>query len=172
MPSSSSLRPGSLSELPVVRRDIAEMLLSSRFGISSTQPLETSLGPAERSATQKMGSEHVRSPASVWQYAVVDEPQHDLTYKRQLYVAAPIVKHDWRKSLGFPLTRETSSWLPIVFYQAGMEEDLVNSLRIAGIEVIKSEEEARKVLKEWQSPHLLRDVVKSMGFRINDVVLR
>ncbi|GAC75410.1 hypothetical protein PANT_15c00063 [Moesziomyces antarcticus T-34] len=138
-----------LIPFPVVRRDVAKALLSLRFGISSNEPVETILNPVERLAARRMGSDHIHSPHSTWLHAVVDEPQHDLTYKRQLYVAAPIANHDWRSSFGVPLTRGTSDWLPIVFYKAGIEPDQRNTLRLAGVEVVKNMEDARKVLQEW-----------------------
>ncbi len=159
-----------LAPLPVVRRDVAKALLSLRFGISSNEPVEAVLSPVERLAARRMGSDHIHSPHPTWLHAVVDEPQHDLTYKRQLYVAAPIANHDWRSTFGVPLNRDTADWLPIVFYEAGIEPDQRNSLRLAGVEVVKNMEDARKVLQKWGPSHSLPDIVKELGFSLHDLV--
>lgn len=155
-----------LSPLPTVRSDIAKSFLSDRFSLSSNVPLQLILGPADRKAVYAMGEAHLGHQSGTWLHAIVDEPQFDLSYKKQLYIAAPIARYDWRKAVGLPKSPTTSKWLPVVFYKANLDPDRRNHFKLAGIEVVRDVDEGLKVIREWDSPDTLKSIGRQFGMGV------
>ncbi|SPO29261.1 uncharacterized protein UTRI_06210 [Ustilago trichophora] len=156
-----------LTPLPIVRTDVARSFLSSRLGVHSSEPLRSVLAPSERRALFDMGEKHLAHPGATWLHTVVDEPKFDLTYKRQLYVAAPIANYDWQKVVGLPKSEETAHWLPVVFYKADLDSTRENHFKLAGIEIVKDADEIRKVIRNWVSPDTLEMIGRHFGMAVS-----
>ncbi|SPO29926.1 uncharacterized protein UTRI_06210_B [Ustilago trichophora] len=168
-----SLNPGTagfdpiFTPLPIVRNDIVKSFLTLRLGIHSNEPLQLVLAPSERKALFEMGQKHLAHQGATWFHSVVDEPKFDLTYKRQLYVAAPIANYDWQKVVGMPKSEETAQWLPIVFYKADLDSTRENHFKLAGIEVVKDMDEIQRVLRSWDSPDTLEMIGRQFKMAVS-----
>lgn len=158
--------PPILAPIPTVRTDVVRSLLSSHFSISSNVPLELVLTPAERNTVHEMAEGHLAYRDVTWLHIVVEEPQLNLKYRKQLYVAAPITNYDWRGAVGLPKSVTTSHWLPVAFYKADLDHRHNNHFRMAGIEVVRDADEAHKVLNSWNSPDSLQSIGNILGMTL------
>ena len=60
-------------------------------------------------------------------------------------------------------TRETEKWLPIVFHKVDVGEASKSHFLLAGIEVIKDPDEAKRVLAEWGQNDTLQSIAERTG---------
>ncbi|KAJ1026317.1 hypothetical protein NDA16_002404 [Ustilago loliicola] len=151
-----------LYPLPTVRTDIVDSFLRRRFELTSNVPLQHTLTPTERSATFSMAEQHLQQ-RTTWLHAVVDEPQSNLHYRKQLYVASPLVGLDWRSVVGLPVSKENAHWLPVVFYKLDLDRTRPNHLKLAGIELVKDSEEAKRFIRGWDSSDTFSEIGKLFG---------
>lgn len=170
VPSSWSHFHSILIPLPTVRTDIAHSFLAHRFGITSNVPLHHIFTPAERAALFSMTEQHLHQPAT-WLHAIVDEPQFDLRYRRQLYVASPLVGLDWRGAVNLPVSEKNAHWLPVAFYKADVDHSKPNSFKVAGIEIVKDPEEASRLLHVWDSVDTLAAIGKRLGMTVGPAAI-
>ena len=90
-----------------------------------------------------------------------------MSYKRQLYVASPIAKYDWKKVVGLSRSPETEHWLPLVFYKADIARGRYNHFKVAGIEVVTDVNEAMRVKRRWDSLDTLPIIAKRFGMVVD-----
>lgn len=153
--------------LPTVRTDVVNQFLKSRFRTKSNLPLQLLLSPAEQKAIANMADMHLSHPDITWLHTVVDEPQFDLTYRKQLYIASPIVRHDWRGVMGVPKTEVTAHWLPVMFYKADLDRNGDNHFKVAGVEVVRDPYEAARIIRGWKS---MKENLGEIGKKLKMVV--
>lgn len=156
-----------LMQLPMVRTDVVRSILSDRFSIESNFAFQQLLGPDERKALYDLAENHMKKPGATWLYAVVDEPQLDLTYKKQLYVAAPIPQYEWKEAVGLHIAPQSEHWLPFIFYKAIIDRSKWSRFRLAGIEVVREPEEAVRVLFSNDKRETLHDIAGHLGLAVN-----
>lgn len=157
------------THLPVVRNDVVRSILSDEFGIVSNFPVQQLLGPNERKSLYDLGEQHMSKPEATWLHAVVDEPQFDLTYKKQLYIASPIPQDEWKKAVGLQRTPETENWLPVVFYKASVDRNKRSQFNLAGVEVVRDVDEAMRVLVDMGRRDTLHNIANQLGMVVSHV---
>ncbi|GAC97937.1 hypothetical protein PHSY_005525 [Pseudozyma hubeiensis SY62] len=155
-----------LTELPVVRTDVVNTILSDDFDIRSHFPLRQLLTPIERKALHDLSENHLATPEITWLHDVVDEPQYNLRYRKELYVAAPIPQYDWRKAVGLQERVGTEHWLPIIFYKVEVEPGKRTQFNLAGIEVVREVNEAMRVLVDMDRRETLNNIAKRLDMII------
>lgn len=158
-----------LSHMPVARSDVVSSMLSTRFNLNSNVPLQRILTPTERAAIRWMSGQHLTMPGLTWVHAVVDEPDVDLRIKKKLYVAAPITKPELEKAVGIPRTPASGHGLLVAFHEAPLDQAMRHPFRMAGIEMVRDEDEARRVLREWSSRDSLGAIAERLGRSIGHV---
>lgn len=158
-----------LLHMPVARSDVVHSMLSTKFNLKSNVPLQRILTPAERAAIRWMSGQHLTMPGVTWLDTVVDEPDFDLRIKKKLYVAAPIMTEELERAVGVHRTSASRHGLLVAFYEALLDEARRYPFRIAGIEMVRDEDEARRVVREWSSPDTLESIAGRLGRSIGHV---